>query len=85
MGDTHVVVAASSLSVCLVSSENTVPTLASGVKRGTNLLGVCLEAADPPLMVCATGVLFKAGSGRLKSVSSPFDSHSVAESVPIRS
>lgn len=56
---------------CLVSSEKTLPSVASAADRGTNLLRACLGDADVPLMVCATGMVFKASTGLLKSVSSP--------------
>ena len=66
---------------CLVSSEKTSPSVASAAEGGTNLLRACLEDADVPLMVCATGMVFKASAGLLKSVSSPFESFAVTESI----
>lgn len=66
---------------CLVSSEKTLPSVASAAERGTNLLRACLEDADVPLMVCATGMVFKGSTGLLKSVSSPFESFAVTESI----
>lgn len=66
---------------CLVSSEKTLPSVASAAERGTNLLRACLKDADVPLMVCATGIVFKASPGLLKSVSSPFESFAVTESI----
>ncbi len=44
-------------------------------------LRACLEDADVPLMVRATGTVFKASTGLLKSVSSPFESLAVTESI----
>lgn len=57
------------------------PSVASVAERGTNLLRACLKDADVPLMVCATGIVFKASTGLLKSVSSPFESFAVTESI----
>lgn len=57
------------------------PSVTSGAEGGTNLLRACLKDADVPLMVCATGMMFKASAGLLKSVSSPFETFAVTESI----
>lgn len=66
---------------CLVPSEKSLPSVTSGAEGGTNLLRACLKDADVPLMVCATGMMFKASAGLLKSVSSPFETFAVTESI----
>lgn len=45
------------------------------------MLRACLEDADVPLMVHATGMVFKASTGLLKSVSRPFESFAVTEGI----
>ena len=57
------------------------PSVASAAEGGTNLLHACLEEADVPLMIRATGMVFKASTGLLKSVSRPFESFAVTEGI----
>lgn len=57
------------------------PSVASATEGGTVLLRACLKDADVLLMVCATGMVFKASSELLKSVSRPFESFVVTESM----
>lgn len=45
------------------------------------MLRACLEDADVPLMVHATGMVFKASTGLLKSVSRPFELFAVTEGI----
>jgi len=52
-------------------------SVASAAKRGTHVLPACLEDADDPRTVCATGFVFKGSGGLLKSVCSPFESFTV--------